>query len=142
MTMKYFQLVYRALSKRLIPAIPLYSRFLDEELQLTEEPANSQNENQVEEDAPKPLEQQPILNTVDTDAENVPVTDAPVSVASSTGVLQDIPFDRTEIIYIIDNYILAENGTKEFSQAITEISNVLRKRADLFEQEIDENFRS
>lgn len=142
MTMKYFQLVYRALSKRLIPAIPLYSRFLDEELQLTEEPANSQNENQVEEDDPKPLEQQPILNTVDTDAENVPVTDAPVSGASSTGVLQDIPFDRTEIIYIIDNYILAENGTKEFSQAITEISNVLRKRADLFEQEIDENFRS
>ncbi len=143
MKMKYFQLVYRALAKRLIPVIPLYSRFLDEELQQAKEAANSEPESQAEESIPQNIEElQHASITANTETENVPVSDVPVSEASSIDVSNDIPFDRTEIIYIIDNYILAENGTKETSKAITEVSDVLRKRAVLFEQEIDESFRN
>ena len=106
MKMKYFQLVYRALAKRLIPVIPLYSRFLDEELQQAKEAANSEPESQAEESIPQNNieEMQHASITANTEAEKVPVSDVPVSEATSIEVSNGIPFDRTEIIYIIDNY--------------------------------------
>ena len=142
MIMRYFRLFHKTLVAQLTPAIPLYSRFLDEELRQTEESIISGEDSNTETSDQGEEEQHASVSETEIETEHQTATDEAPIEANYTNSFHEIPFDRTEIIFIIDNFILSENGTKEISQAIAEVSDVLRKRAEFFEQEIDADFRS
>lgn len=57
-------------------------------------------------------------------------------------VSQYEPFDRTEAVFLIDTYLKYCDSKSDWKRIASNASNVLRERAQKFDKEIDEHFRS